>query len=50
MKKKNCIHGIGIMGSHMATHLINKFGNINIVKEFTSKYEKNSKSFPFIII
>ena len=50
MKKKIAFIGIGIMGSHMATHLINKFGNINIVKrnshktkKFISKYEKNSK-------
>ena len=50
MKKKIAFIGIGIMGSHMAKHLINKFGNINIVKrnshktkKFISKYKKNSK-------
>ena len=50
MKKKIAFIGIGIMGSHMAKHLINKFGNINIVKrnshktkKFISKYKKNSE-------
>ena len=29
------------MGSHMAKHLINKFGNINIVKRNSYKTKKN---------
>ena len=46
-EKRIAFIGIGIMGSHMAKHLINKFGNINIVKrnsnktkKFISKYKK----------
>ena len=48
MKKRIAFIGIGIMGLHMASHLIKKFGNINIIKrnshktkKFIAKYKKN---------
>ena len=52
MKKRIGFIGLGIMGTHMATHLIRKFGHLNIInrnspktKKFKNKFKNKFKLF-----
>ena len=45
MKKRIAFIGLGIMGTHMASHLIRKFGHLNIIYRNSSKTKNFIKNF-----
>ena len=45
MKKRIAFIGLGIMGTHMASHLIRKFGHLNIINRNSSKTKNFIKNF-----